>query len=86
MEASPILLPEPERMSGEMPTVVEVSALPKVADQTVHTKAQQGEILAFHVRRPWRFRRTGIDAWVTSQVARDSRTPDAPRRHRGARK
>jgi excisionase family DNA binding protein len=62
LEACPFRLPEPELMSDEILTVIEVAALLKVADKTVYTMVQQGELPAFKVRGQWRFRRADIDA------------------------
>jgi excisionase family DNA binding protein len=39
-------------MSNEILTVLEVAALFKVADKTVYTMAQKGEIPAFQGARP----------------------------------
>lgn len=64
-------------MSDEILTVL-------VADKTVYTMAQYGELPAFRVRGKWRFRRTDIDAWMASQVATEA--PRRPQRPRGARK
>lgn len=86
MEAYPFHLLEPTRMSDEILTVLEVAALLKVADKTVYTMAQQGELPAFKVRGQWRFRRTDIDGWMASQVARTTKKTEAPRRPKGARK
>lgn len=55
-------------MSDEILTVQEVAALLKVADKTVYTMAQKGEIPAFKVRGQWRLRRTDIDAWIHQQT------------------
>ncbi len=55
-------------MSDEILTVLEVAALLKVADKTVYTMAQKGEIPAFKVRGQWRFRRTDIDTWIEQQT------------------
>lgn len=55
-------------MSDEILTVLEVATLLKVADKTVYTMAQKGEIPAFKVRGQWRFRRTDIDAWIQAQT------------------
>jgi excisionase family DNA binding protein len=55
-------------MSDEILTVQEVAALLKVADKTVYTMAQRGEIPAFKVRGHWPFRRTDIDAWIQEQT------------------
>lgn len=59
-------------MSDEILTVQEVAALLKVADKTVYTMAQQGEIPAFKVRGQWRFRRADLDAWIAAQTRRKS--------------
>ena len=56
-------------MSDEILTVQEVGALLKVADKTVYTMAQKGEIPAFKVRGQWRFRRADIDRWIQEQTA-----------------
>jgi excisionase family DNA binding protein len=55
-------------MSDEILTVLEVATLLKVADKTVYTMAQKGEIPAFKVRGQWRFRRIDIDAWIEQQT------------------
>ena len=60
-------------MSDEILTVLEVAALLKVADKTIYTMAQKGEIPAFKVRGQWRFRRTDIDAWILSRTAASRR-------------
>lgn len=57
-------------MSDEILTVQEVAALLKVADKTVYTMAQNGEIPAFKVRGQWRFRRADLDAWMAKQTRR----------------
>jgi excisionase family DNA binding protein len=86
LKACPFRLPEPELMSDEILTVLEVAALLKVADKTVYTMAQQGELPAFKVRGQWRSRRADIDAWMASQVARTTKKAEATRRPKGARK
>lgn len=55
-------------MSDEILTVQEVATLLKVADKTVYTMAQRGEIPAFKVRGQWRFRRADIDSWIAKQT------------------
>ncbi|WP_437296060.1 helix-turn-helix domain-containing protein [Sorangium sp. So ce426] len=52
----------PEWMSDDILTILEV------ADKTVHTMAQKGEIPAHKVRGQWRFRRTDIDEWILEQT------------------
>lgn len=50
-------------------TIRDVAAFLKVADKTIYTMAQQGQLPAFKVRGQWRFRRTDIDAWIESRKA-----------------
>ena len=60
-------------MSDEILTVLEVAALLKVADKTVYTMAQKGELPAFKVRGQWRFKRADLDQWIEQQkAARDA--------------
>jgi excisionase family DNA binding protein len=59
-------------MSDEILTVQEVAALLKVADKTVYTMAQRGELPAFKVRGQWRFRRAYLDAWIAQQTHSNS--------------
>ncbi|WNG48865.1 helix-turn-helix domain-containing protein [Archangium minus] len=62
-------------MSDEILTVQEVAALSKVADKTVYTMAQKGEIPAFKVRGQWRFKRADLDQWI-EQLKGASRDAD----------
>ena len=55
-------------MNDEILTVQEVAALLKVADKTVYTMAQRGELPAFKVRGQWRFRRVDLAAWIAAQT------------------
>ncbi len=59
-------------MSDEILTVQDVATLLKVADKTVYTMAQRGELPAFKVRGQWRFRRSDLDAWIAAQTRRNS--------------
>lgn len=59
-------------MSDEILTVQEVAALLKVADKTVYTMAQRGELPAFKVRGQWRFRRSDLNAWIAQQTNSNS--------------
>lgn len=54
-------------MPDEILTLPEVAQLLKVAEKTVYTMAQKGEIPAFKVRGQWRFKRDDIDAWIERQ-------------------
>lgn len=56
-------------MADEILTLPEVAQLLKVAEKTVYTMAQKGELPAFKVRGQWRFKRDDIDAWIEQQKA-----------------
>ncbi len=53
----------------------------KVADKTVYTMAQRGEVPAFKVRGQWRFKRDDLDRWIEQQklFQRDHDKPDGGR-------
>lgn len=51
-------------MPDEILTLPEVAQLLKVAEKTVYTMAQKGELPAFKVRGQWQFKRGDIDAWI----------------------
>lgn len=55
-------------MNDEILTVPEVAKMLKVAEKTVYTMAQRGEIPRFKVRGQWRFRRSDIDLWIEEQT------------------
>ena len=57
-------------MSDEILTLPEVAQLLKVAQKTVYTMAQKGELPAFKVGGQWRFRRADLDAWIDSKTRR----------------
>ena len=57
-------------MSDEILTLPEVAQLLKVAEKTVYTMAQKGELPAFKVGGQWRFRRTDLDAWIDAKTRR----------------
>ena len=54
-------------MPDEILTLPEIAQLLKVAEKTVYTMAQRGEIPAFKVRGQWRFKRVDIDSWIEQQ-------------------
>jgi len=64
-------------MPDEIFTLFEVARLLKVAEKTVYTMAQKGEIPAFKVRGQWRFKREDIDAWIEAQKTA-ARTREEP--------
>jgi excisionase family DNA binding protein len=57
-------------MSDEILRLPEVAQLLKVAEKTVYTMAQKGELPAFKVGGQWRFRRTDLDAWIDAKTRR----------------
>ena len=54
-------------MSDEILTLPEVAQLLKVAEKTVYTMAQKGEVPAFKVRGQWRFKSADLDHWIEDQ-------------------
>jgi len=55
-------------MSDEILTLPEVAQLLKVAEKTVYTMAQKGELPAFKVGGQWRFRRADLDTWIDAKT------------------
>jgi excisionase family DNA binding protein len=53
--------------NDEVLTIKEVAALLKLAEKTVYSMAQQGEIPAFKIRGQWRIRRSELDQWIDKQ-------------------
>jgi len=51
----------------EVITLPNVARLLKVAEKTVYTMAQKGELPAFKVRGQWRFKRADLDQWIEQQ-------------------
>ncbi|MBD9529145.1 helix-turn-helix domain-containing protein [Paracoccus sp. PAR01] len=56
-------------MTDPILTLPEVALLLKVAEKTVYTMAQTGQIPAFKVRGQWRFKHDDIDRWIDEQKA-----------------
>jgi excisionase family DNA binding protein len=54
-------------MQHEILTLPEIAQLLKVAEKTVYTMAQKGELPAFKVRGQWRFKRADLDHWIEEQ-------------------
>lgn len=63
-------------MADEILTLPEVSRLLKVAEKTVYTMAQRGEMPAFKVRGQWRFKRADIDLWIEQQKSEPPKKAD----------
>jgi excisionase family DNA binding protein len=62
-------------MTNEILNIREVAELLRVAEKTVYSMAQRGELPAFKVRGQWRVRRGDLDAWINAQ-----RAPARPRK------
>lgn len=56
-------------MTNEILNIREVEELLRVAEKTVYSMAQRGELPAFKVRGQWRVRRADLDAWINAQRA-----------------
>lgn len=54
-------------MADTILTLPEVARLLKVAEKTVYTMAQKGEVPAFKVRGQWRFKSADLDQWIETQ-------------------
>lgn len=67
-------------MADPILTLPEVAVLLKVAEKTVYTMAQTGQIPAFKVRGQWRFKHDDIDRWIDEQkaVTKANATKDSP--------
>ncbi len=57
-------------MADEILTLPEVARLLKVAEKTVYTMAQRGDMPAFKVGGQWRFRREDLHAWIDAKTRR----------------
>ena len=57
-------------MTDEILTLPEVARLLKVAEKTVYTMAQKGDLPAFKVGGQWRFRRADLDSWIDVRTRR----------------
>ena len=56
-------------MTDPILTLPEVAVLLKVAEKTVYTMAQRGQLPAFKVRGQWRFKRSDLEQWIEDQKA-----------------
>lgn len=55
-------------MNDDILTIPEVAELLRIAEKTVYTLAQRGEIPAFKVGGQWRFSRGAIQAWIDKRT------------------
>ena len=65
-------------LADEILTIQEIAALLKLADKTVYSMAQGGELPAFKVRGQWRVRRVDFEAWIERQAAGHGPASDRP--------
>ncbi len=79
-------------MTDEVLTIKDVAGLLKLAEKTVYSMAQLGELPAFRIRGHWRFKRVDLDRWIEERKlevhgrgTRPARTPHPAKRH-GARR
>ena len=49
-------------------TIKDIAAILKLAEKTVYSMAQNGELPAFKVRGQWRLRGVDFDDWVAEQA------------------
>lgn len=54
-------------MAEEVFTIKEVAALLKLAEKTVYSMANSGELPAFKVRGQWRIRGAQLERWMEEQ-------------------
>lgn len=54
-------------MTNEILNIREVAELLRLAEKTVYSMAQKGELPAFKIRGQWRIRRADLDDWIAAQ-------------------
>ena len=57
-------------------TIPDVANLLKVADKTVYSLVQRGDLPGFKVGCQWRFSRTAIDSWIKLKIHAAGAQPD----------
>lgn len=55
-------------------TIKDVAAILKLAEKTVYSMAQEGELPTFKVRGQWRIRKIDFDKWIAIQAKADKST------------
>lgn len=71
-------------MNDDILTIPEVGELLRVAQKTVYSLAQKGELPAFKIGGQWRFSRTAIESWIAErtrsrlQAGTPAASPDSP--------
>jgi excisionase family DNA binding protein len=53
-------------------TIKEIAEILKLADKTVYSMAQDGELPVFKVRGQWRIRRVDFEGWMIKQAKKAS--------------
>ena len=62
----------------EVLTVRDVAGVLRLAEKTVYSMVQAGELPAFKVRGQWRIRRVDFDGWMVEQAREGrGRTPSS---------
>lgn len=49
-------------------TIKDIATILKLAEKTVYSMAQDGELPAFKVRGQWRMRRVDFDRWMAARA------------------
>jgi excisionase family DNA binding protein len=49
-------------------TIKDIAAILKLAEKTVYSMAQEGELPAFKIRGQWRTRRIDFDRWIAARA------------------
>jgi excisionase family DNA binding protein len=58
-------------------TIKDVASILKLAEKTVYSMAQGGELPAFKIRGQWRIRRVDFDAWIAGQASAEQNNRQA---------
>lgn len=64
--------------SDNIMTLPEVAELLRIAEKTVYSLSQRGEIPAFKVGGQWRFSRAAIDSWIETMTGTPQDPANAP--------
>lgn len=64
-------------MHDQILTIPEIAELLRIAEKTVYSLAQKGELPAFKVGGQWRFSRKAIQGWIEEQTGLGQRTGTA---------
>jgi excisionase family DNA binding protein len=56
-------------------TIKEIAEILKLAEKTVYSMAQDGELPTFKVRGQWRIRKVDFEKWMTTQAATGAKQP-----------